>query len=245
MRAINKTDIEIGNSDIAVTLYSAIDEETHFKQISTCCNSAVNYKKVCSGCFKELNTDEIKKALEVGCSLKEVDTDKIKLDNGNLKILGLMEDTEENGVFKDGSVWFIGIDEDKKNKAKTERNVLKFSYLRESLKLANYSLVGLITTRGKEHICLLKPYFKGIVGMGIYHFDRIRDIKEISGYSLNCNLNPEMLNSMCEQLKQKEKVLINQIENKRAKLIEQALTEISEINKTDKTEENLIELMSF
>ena len=130
MRAINSTDIEIGNTDISIKLYSAIEGETHLKQISACCNAEIHYNRVCSNCNKVLEWGEIKKGLEVGEEIKEIDADALKSENGNLKVLGILQDeSEEAGILKDGSVWFIGFDFDKKNKSKTQRNLMKFSYL--------------------------------------------------------------------------------------------------------------------
>ena len=241
MRAINKTDIEIGETDISVSIYSAVEQETRFKQISECCKASVNYKRVCSNCGKELDWSEIKKAVDVG-ELKEVNTELIKTENGNLKILGLAEDDEEAGYFKDGTVWFIGIQIDKKNKRKTERNLIKYRYLVESLKESKKSLLGIISVRGKEHLIEIKPYFKGLIGLGIYFFDRIRDIREIAGYGLECEIDKNLVKQMSEKIKSKEVINLKNIENKREKLIEKAIE--GEI-KEEKEEINPIELVNF
>lgn len=246
MKAINNVDVLIGNTEIPISIYSAVESETSFKQVSVCCNSAVNYKKVCSSCLKELDTTQIKKALAVGDELKAVDTEKVKVENSSFKILGIIEDNEENGVFKNGDVWFIGMQKDK-SKDKTQRTILKFSYLRETLKNSGLFLIGLINVRGKEHIVILKPYFNGFVGLGVYHFNRIRDIKEISGYGENTLLNEETLKQMVEQIKLKEHIAIKNIENTRDKLIELELTKKEMGNKLEyaKKEENPLEIISF
>jgi non-homologous end joining protein Ku len=248
MKAINSCDIEIGNSDISVKLYSAIEGETHLKQISACCNSAVKYNRICESCNKVLEWGEIKKAIDTGESLKEIDADSLKSENGNLKVLGILQDeSEEAGILKDGSVWFIGFDFDKKNKSKTQRNLMKFSYLRAVLSKVNESLIGLISIRGKEHIVILKPYFNALVGLGLYHFDRIRDIKEISGYSENFNCDEETLKQMALNFCGKESISIKNIENTRNKLIEQQLTKEEMGDKLNyaKKEENPLEICNF
>lgn len=242
MKAINNVDIVIGNNEIPISIYSAIESETSFKQISVCCNSPINYKKVCSGCSKEVSQDEIKKALKVGDTLKEVDTEKVKVENSSFRILGIIEDNEENGVFKNGDVWFIGIQSDK-NKDKVNRTLIKYSYLRESLRNSNLNLIGIIAVRGKEHIVILKPYFKGFIGLGLYHFDRIRTINEMSNYSLETNVDENIVKQMSENLKLKDKIAIKNIENTRNKLIEQAVSNVTE--KREVKEENPIELLSF
>ncbi len=240
MKAIQSTDIQIGETDISVKLYSAIEQETHLKQISSCCNA-----RVCSECGKELDWSEIKKGLEVGDEIKEIDKEALKLESGNLKILGILkEETEEAGIIRDGSVWFIGFDFDKRNKSRTSRNLMKFSYLREVLKKVGYSLIGLISIRGKEHIVLLKPYFNSILGLGLYHFDRIRDIKEIKGYSEVFNCDEKMVKKMAINFGEKKNVNIKDVENTRNKLIEQQLN--NEVKPKEKKKEvNPLEICSF
>ena len=243
VKSILKVDIEIGNNDIPISIYSAIEKETSFKQFSKCCNSSVQYKKVCSSCDKELDSDDIFKGLKVGEEIKPIDTEKIKSDNGNLSILGVIDLDFEQNVFFNGDVWFIWYQVDK-NKRKTERNLMKFSYFRESLRKSGKAFIGLISNRGKEKPVILKPYFKGLIGLGVYYFDRIRDIKEISGYSNDFVVDEKIVEEMAKKISEKEKVLLKNIENEREKRIEQALdnTEI-----TEKTEnlENPLELVNF
>jgi len=244
MRAINNVDIEVGNSDIPISIFSAVDKETSFKQMSSCCSAGVNYQRVCSDCGKILDYSEIKKAIEVGDELKEINPENIKSENGNLKVLGVLEsEEEEDNVFKDGTIWFIGSQTDKRNKAKTKRNALKYTYLKESLKLSGKSLLCLISVRGKEHIILLKPYFNAFVGLGIYHFDRIRDVKEIYGEEIE--VDKKIVKQMSISIKEKERFSVKDIENKREKLIEREL-ETGTPTETKKAElENPIELVNF
>ena len=97
MKSINNVDIEVGNSDIPISIFSAVDKETSFKQMSSCCSACVNYQRVCSDCGKILEFSEIKKAIEVGDELKEINAENIKSENGNLKVLGVLEyDSEED-----------------------------------------------------------------------------------------------------------------------------------------------------
>lgn len=242
MKAYNSCDIEIGNTDIPIKIYSAIEQETHLKQISACCNAEVHYNRVCSNCNKVLGWGEIKKAVPIGEELKEIDANKLKLESGNLKILGLINDCEEEGIFKDGSVWFIGFEFDKKNKSKTQRNLTKFSYLKEILKTTSKTLIGLINLRGKEHIVMLKSYFNALVGLGLYHFDRIRDITEITGYNENFVCDEETLKQMALTFVKKTTINIKDIENTRNKILEAELSK--ETGKEVKTE-NPLEICNF
>ena len=240
---MNNCEVVVGNTEIPISIYSAVEGETSFKQISACCNSAVNYKKVCSSCLKELSQSDIKKALAVGDTLKEIDTEKVKVENSSFKVLGIVEDLEENGVFKNGNVWFMGIKGDK-NKDKVNRTLIKFSYLRESLKKSGLFLIGMINVRGKEHIVILKPYFNGFIGLGLYHFDRIRNIQEITNYSMETAIDEKIVSQMCENLKLKDKIAIKDIENTRNKLIEKEISGTTETKEEVKVE-NPLELIAF
>lgn len=243
MRAINKVDVEVGSSDIPISIFSAVDKETSFKQMSSCCSACVKYQRVCSECEKILDFSEIKKAIEVGDELKEINVENIKSENGNLKVLGVLEsEAEEDSVFKDGTIWFIGSQTDKKNKARTKRNLLKYTYLKDSLRLAEKSLLCLISVRGKEHILLLKPHFNAFVGLGIYHFDRIRDVKEIYGEEVE--INKKIVTEMANSIKKKERFSVKDIENNREKLIERELETGTKPKKAE-LEENPIELVNF
>ena len=246
MRAISKTDLEIGNSDLAIAVYSAIETETSFKQFSKCCDASVKYNKVCRGCDKILSTDEIYKALEVGETINPIDTEELKAENGNLKILGVVNDDIEQGIFQDGTTWFISYDNDKKNKSKTKRNLMKFSYFRDSLRESQKTFIGLISVRGKEKIVILKPYFNGLVALGCYHFNRLRDINEISGVNDKHLVDEKIVKQMSDKILGKEKIAIKDIENKRDELIETQLSnEVkTKVNK-DYVEENPLELMNF
>lgn len=239
---MNKVDLEIGNNDIPISIYSAVESETHFNQFSNCCKASVSYNKVCSNCGRDLEQSDIFKGILVGEEIKPIDTETIKVESGNLKILGIIDDLEENGVFKDGTIWFIGSVKESKNKSKTERNLMKFSYFRDAIKSANVSFIGVISLRGKEHIVILKNYFNCLLGLGVYNFDRIRDIKEIP--IENYLTNQETIKQMSEQIKLREKINIKNIENTREKLIEMALNKTTEI-KDNKEIVNPLELISF
>jgi DNA end-binding protein Ku len=246
MRATNKIDIEIGQSDVPISVYSAVEQEIHLKQVSACCSAEVKYKRFCASCDKELDYSSILKAIEVGEDKKVIDSSKLKADNGNLKILGIIkQDNEENGIFKDGSIYFIGFQQDKKNKAKTERNLIKFSYLRESLNLSGVFLIGIVSLRGKEHIVLLKPFYNAFLGLGLYHSDRIRQINEIDGFEKEVEMDKNVLSQMSENLKHKESIAVKEIENKRQKLIEQEIE--SGIGEKPKVEKEIAvaELVNF
>lgn len=240
---MNKVDIEIGNSDIPISIYSAVEQETRFNQFSNCCKASVSYNKVCADCGRNLEPQDIFKGLIVGDEIKPIDTETIKVESGNLKILGIIDDLEDNGVFKDGTIWFIGTQKETKNKAKTERNLMKFSYFRDAIKSANISFLGLISLRGKEHIVILKNYFNCLLGLGVYAFDRIRDIKEIPIESYLTN--QETIKQMSEQIKLREKINIKDIENTREKLIEMALNKTGTEIKDNKEIVNPLELISF
>jgi non-homologous end joining protein Ku len=245
MRAINKVDLSVGESDIPVAIYSAVEQETSFKQLSVCCSSPVNYLKVCSQCKAELTQDKIKKALEIGDTFKEVNVEALKLESGNLKFLGLIEDNEENGVMKDGTIWYLSPEFDKKNKDKSNRALMKFCYLRDSFRLANKCFLAVINLRGREHRILVKPYFNAFICLGLYNFERIRNVTELG--EIEFKVDENVVKQMAEKVKEKPLLAIKDYKDTRQKLLEEQLT------KTDgntaviekKIEENPMELLAF
>lgn len=250
MRATDNLDLEIGEQEIPVSIYSAIDEETTFTQLSNCCGAKVNYKKVCSSCAKSLSEDDISKAIEIGKNeYKKVDAEKVKVDKTNLKVLGTTDDElEENGYVKNGKVWFLGVQMDKKNVGRNERNMTKFAYLRDALRESGKSLVCIVAVRGKENIMIVKPYFNGLVGVGVYFFERVRDIREVPSYSMEVITDKGKVSFMAEKLKEKKNVAIREILNKRSQIIEEMVTDSQEEIATNFSEEvsvNPEELINF
>lgn len=228
MRATDSLDLEIGESEIPMSIYSAIEGETSFNNISKCCDARVNYKKICSNCSKELSEADMYKALEIGKGeYKKVDATKVKVEKTNLRVQGTIDDdSEENGYVKNGKVWFLGIQLDKKNNSRNERNITKFCYIRDALRESGKSLVCLVAVRGVEHAVLIKPYFEGLIGIGIYFFDRIRDIKEVPGYNLEMTTDSNKVLAMAETLKKKENIPIKDIVNRRSEILEQMANEM-------------------
>jgi len=224
MKAINKVDFEIGDNDIPISIYSAVEQETRFKQISNCCKSPVRYRKICEDCESELQQGDINKALSVGQEMKQIDTDKIKVENGNLSLLGVVKtESEEDGYFRNGTIWFIGVQIDSKNKRKNERSHTKFGYIREALQKAGVSFLCSISVRGKEHLILLKPYCKGLLGLGLYHSERIRKIQDITGYSVDVKIDDKVATDMSKKIKSKPEVSIRNYKDKRNELIMKAI----------------------
>lgn len=247
---MNNLDLEIGEQDISVSIYSAIEKETSFKQLSNCCDSVVNYKKVCNGCAKELSPDEIHKAIEIGKDeYKPIDENQVKVENTNLKVLGKIDNDsneEQDGFVRDGTVWFIGVQSDKKNKGKTDRNYSKFAYIREGLKMSEQSLVCVVAIRGKEHLILVKPFHNGLIGTGLYYFEQLRNIAEISGYQLDTTLDEKTVKVIAEKLKQKDDVVIKDISNNREKIVADMALSTTAYEPEGKQEEvNIQELVNF
>jgi DNA end-binding protein Ku len=251
MKATQKVNLELGGQDIEVSIYSAVDEETSFKQISKCCGTKVNYKKTCAGCSKELLAEEISKAIEVAKDeFKIVDADKVKVENSDLKVLGVLDDNVENGVTYNGTTWFVGVQVDKKKTDRTLKNFAKYSYLREALKASNKTLAGVIRSRGKEKLVSIKPYQNGLIAQGLNYHENLRDIKEVEGYDFSVKLDTAQIKAMADTLSQKAAVDFKAISNDREKIIEemviaQEVESTTQATKKDEVEINTQALVSF
>jgi len=79
--------------------------------------------------------------------------------------------------------------------------------------------------------------------LGLYHFDRIRDVNEVSGYSESFVCDKETLKQMASTFKDKKNISIKDIENTRNKLLEQQLN--NKTPKAKKEEVKPLEICKF
>ena len=62
-----------------------------------------------------------------------------------------------------------------------------------------------------------------MLGLGLYHSERIRDIKEITGYSIDVMIDDKVALEMSKKIKSKPEVSIKNYKDKRNELIEKAM----------------------
>lgn len=251
MKAILKTYMEIGEMDISVSLYSAVDSETSLKQISKCCNSGVNYLKVCGSCKKNLSADEIYKALEVRKgNFKAVDSEKLKLESGNLKFLGIVaDDSESKGYLRDEFRVIITPNLEGKNVDRDTREEMKFAYMREALNKGIgdgilKAFLGIVINRNKEHLVLIKPFGDSLIALGLVPFDRVRE----TPYKSNVVIDSAIVDKMVEKFKDKPIADIESYKDKKAELIAYAMVDnVADIQakEKEKKELNAEQLLNF
>tara|TARA_Y100000310_G_scaffold331389_1_gene404853 strand:- start:488 stop:1210 length:723 start_codon:yes stop_codon:yes gene_type:complete len=237
MRSINKIDIELGEQEIPISVYSVIEKDIGFKQFSKCCKDSVAYKKSCKSCNKDLESSDIFKGIEINDEIKEVETNKLKVDS-YFKILGICDFDFENGFIPNGSAYYLGFQKDK-SKRKQERNLMKFSYIRESLRKSEKKFIGLISLRGKEQLVLVVPYFNVLLGIGINFFENVRDISEISE---KVDLDSKIVEDIAKKISEKEVIRLKEVANKRNELVENMLLS-EKVEKVEK-ESNDIEVFA-
>lgn len=244
MKAINKTDLCIGQTDIEISLFQAIDKETSFNMVSNCHKAKVVFKRFCADCNKELSFSDIQKAVKIGNEYKVIDTNKLQREKGNLKILGTISISDDDIIFGD-SYYFVLPSSDKKNKEKSERTIEKFSYLREALKHSKKGIIGIISSRGKEHLYLLKPYFYGLIAINLIFAEQIRDIREAENYIVTAEYKTDakIVKDMAESLKVKKDIELKDIKNSRNELIEKALSEEEHNEKKEEIAKNKREII--
>ena len=86
------------------------------------------------------------------------------------------------------------------------------------------------------------------IGLGLYYFESIRDIKEIEGYEMEVELNKESISNMSEKINEKSNVVMKEISNNREKIIEDLVLSDGEKLKTEVKDEVLVnpqELINF
>jgi|2_EtaG_2_1085320.scaffolds.fasta_scaffold03246_13 DNA end-binding protein Ku len=239
MRSINKIDIELGEQEIPISVYSVVEKDVGFKQFSKCCEDSVAYKKSCKSCNKELESSDIFKGIELNDEIKKVETEKLKVDS-YFKILGICDFDFENGFIPNGNSYYFGFQKDK-SKRKEERNILKFSYIRESLRESGKKFIGLISLRGKEQLVLIVPYFDVLLGVGINFFENVRDIKEIVG---KVDLDNIVVKDIAKKICEKEVIYLKDVANKRNELIEEMILD-EKVEKVEKVEKESNDIEVF
>ncbi len=248
MRSITKTDLNIGNIDISVSFFKAVDNETGFKLMSKCCNSAVIYKRFCSSCGRELSYNEVYKSLEG----TEINTEDLKEEKGNLKIIGVIP---KEFIFYRNIYYILPYEETHRSKKpnldRLKRTIEKFSYLRDALIESNKLLIGKVVLRDKLKYIALIPYELGFLGVELIYTEQIREMKEalptiIYEELKNFKTDNKITTKMAEKIKNKNNINLKEIKNAREqKIKEMVLKPLKKVKKRKPKPQELIKALGF
>ncbi len=163
--------ISFGMVHIPVGLYTATqDNDIHFNQICKEDGSRVKYKKICSGCGKEIGNDDIVKGFEYEpnkyVTLTDDDFEKAKTKKD--RTIHILHFTDLSGV---QPIYF-----DKTYHAIPEQGGDKaFQLLRRAMREKNKIAIAKTVIGTKEKLLALIPTAKGMLVETLFFADEIKD----------------------------------------------------------------------
>lgn len=169
MRSMWKGSVGFGLVNIPVKMYVAAEESNiSFVQLDKKTRSRVKYKKVSELTGKELQTEDIVKAYQIGDDyviVEDADFQKAapeKIDH--LEIAQFVNEKEIDAVFFERPYYL----EPEKNGVKA------YALLRDALMKEHKAALGQLVYHNKEWVCLLKPLSKVLVLHRLRFSDEIR-----------------------------------------------------------------------
>jgi len=224
MRSIWKGFLRFMVVSFPIRVYNAIEnsETIRFNQLHKGCNGRIGYEKRCKRCQEVLEAKDIVKGYEYQPDqyviVDQSDFEKVKLKSTKMiEIEGFIDATEVPSTWYE-SPYYIGPD--------GLVAVKTFNLLREALRKSGRVAVGRVVLHDREDVVLLGPQESGIV---LYKLREPRTIRKI-----------EQVPQLDEGDLVKEKEL-----NVTLQLIEQMVTNISEIDTSDHYQSALRELITW
>ncbi len=175
MRAVWSGTINFVLVNIPVKLFSATeDKRVHFRNLCGVCDTPINIKRWCPRCEKEVLYENINKGFPVEKDRFVVFTRKeleaLEPEGGGAITVDKFVDTSEITPIAYDSFYFIAPDKE------AER---AYSLIRKVLALHNKAMVGRFVARGKEYVCVIQAYQKGLLLTTLHFSDEIHDIGEV------------------------------------------------------------------
>lgn len=163
--------ISFGLVHIPVGLYTTIqDNDIHFNQLCKEDGSRVNYKKICSGCGKEIQSSDIIKGFEYEkgkyVTLTDEDFEKAKSEKDrSIQILHFTDINDIHPIFFDKT--YHAIPEQGGDKA--------FELLRQAMLQEKKIAIAKTVLGTKEKLLAIIPTQKGILIETLYYADEVKD----------------------------------------------------------------------
>lgn len=170
--------ISFGMVHVPVGLYTATqDNDIHFNQICKTDGSRVKYKKVCSGCGKEIGSNDIVKGFEYEpnkyVTLTEDEFEKAKTEKDRtIQILHFTDLKNVAPIYFDKT--YHAIPEQGGDKA--------FELLRRAMLEQNKIAIAKTVLGTKEKLLALIPTGKGLLVETLFFADEIKDAPKEAAY---------------------------------------------------------------
>ncbi|WP_062051857.1 Ku protein [Bacillus sp. JCM 19034] len=176
MHTVWKGSISFGLVNIPVKLHTATEnKDIKLRQIHKDCHTPVKYEKVCPGCEKELEQDDIVKAYEYSKNkfviLDDEELEKLKKENEDksVEIIDFVKLEEIDPIYFERS-YFMAPD---------SGGAKAYSLLRKALEESGKIGVAKIIIRSKEQLAVVRVY-KQMLLMETIHFpDEVRKAEDV------------------------------------------------------------------
>jgi DNA end-binding protein Ku len=175
MRAVWSGTINFVLVNIPVRLFSATeDKRVHFRNLCGVCDTPINIKRWCPRCEKEVPYENINKGFPVEKDRFVVfapkELEALEPEGGGAITVDKFVDTSEITPIAYDSFYFVAPDKE------AER---AYSLIQKVLALHNKAMVGRFVTRGKEYVCVIQAYQRGLLLTTLHFSDEIHDIGEV------------------------------------------------------------------
>ncbi|MET3574274.1 DNA end-binding protein Ku [Bhargavaea ullalensis] len=176
MHTVWKGSISFGLVNIPVKLHAATeDHDIKLRQLHKACNAPISYKKVCTACNEEVQTDDIVKAYEYTKGkfvvLDAEDLEKLKKENEDkaVEIVDFVKLEEIDPIYFERS-YFLAPD---KGGGKA------YALLRAALDKSDKIGVAKIILRQKEQLAAVRVFKDALVLETIHWPDEVRKVEDV------------------------------------------------------------------
>ena len=176
MHTVWKGSISFGLVNIPVKLHTATEnKDIKLRQLHKECNTPINYQKVCSGCKKEVQSEDIVKAYEYSKNkyvvLDDEELEKLKKENEDkaVEIIDFVKLEEIDPIYFERS-YFMAPD---------SGGGKAYSLLRKALMESGKIGVAKIMIRSKEQLAVVRVFEELLVMETIHFPDEVRSAKDV------------------------------------------------------------------
>lgn len=175
MRAVWSGSISFVLINIPVKLFAATeDRRVHFRNLCGTCNTPINLKRWCPQCEKEVPYENINKGFPVEKNRFVVFTAKelgaLEPEDAGIIKVDKFIDTAEIIPIAFDSFYFIAPDKGAEK---------AYALLQKVLSLHNRAMVAGVVMHGKEHVCIIQAYQKGLLLTTLHYAEEIHDMTEV------------------------------------------------------------------
>ncbi|MFZ3058380.1 MAG: Ku protein [Candidatus Methanoperedens sp.] len=175
MRAVWSGSISFVLINIPVKLFAATeDRKVHFRNLCGTCNTPINLKRWCPVCGKEVLYDNMNKGFPIEkdrfvvFTRKELDV--LEPETSGIITVDKFVDTVEIIPIAFDSFYFIA----------PEKGAEKaYALIQKVLTLHNKAMAARLVMHGKEHVCVIAGYQKGLMLTTLHYSQEIHEINEV------------------------------------------------------------------